>query len=124
VIQPNLQRSPFRFFLFAANPHSSFFLSCTNFFHTMQRFPLSGQTFFLSNCLSTGPVGPLVYLHSLSMPRKQSWIESSSGYCLSPQWPVKESQLVGSLGKKTSGQSVFGFRGRITVTRYLTYSEL
>ena len=78
--------------------HNSFFPSlCTNFFHTIHKFPSSGQTFSLSNCLSIGPVGPLVYLHSLSMPRKHSWMSSSSGYCLSPQWPVKDNQLVGSL---------------------------
>jgi hypothetical protein len=63
----------------------------------MQFFILSGHTFSRVNCLSAGPVGPLAYMHSLSIPRKHSWMSSSSGYCLSPQWPVKESQLMGSL---------------------------
>ena len=77
----------------------------TKCFHTWQSFVLSGQTFLRTSCLSAGPVGPPAYMHS-SPNHKHSWIGSSSGYSSSPQWPMKESQLTGSLMQCVRAYSV------------------
>jgi hypothetical protein len=63
----------------------------------MQRFPLSGHTSVRLSCLSNGPVGPLTYFESSEIPKMVCCLGSESGYCSSPQWPVKYNQFTGVL---------------------------